>query len=500
MRTRASFSLAALLLVLSSAPALTALAQPIPAGEPSAVRFYQAPGRGFLMVDDSEVIGDLTPALGATFDYAHRPFALDDPDCITRPISMPCSRFELDVVRSVTTLQLTGAIGLADRVQIGLNVPVVLFTEGQGWAWTEGETPRSFPGGSGATLGDPRLHVLVSLIDPDEASGIGLGFVGWATAPLARAILPRRYVGDPSFAAGGHIVFSVRFSGFRAALNLGGAFHDDQTLLTSRRLSEMTWGAAASYDFEFRWLGLMAEIVGGTTFGLAFDSEAPTELRGAALFHIDDVHIEVGGGAGLAYAIGVPVGRVTAGISWIPSPARDTDGDRLADGSDACPAEREDVDGFDDDDGCPDADNDEDGVLDGSDRCPTDPEDRDEHEDEDGCPDTDDDGDGVLDGYDSCPRTPEDVDGDRDTDGCPDSDRDRDRIADDVDRCPDEAEDTDGFADEDGCPEVDFDGDGVEDEADECPDVAEDRDGHEDSDGCPEEAGPGEGGRRHRGR
>jgi len=50
----------------------------------------------------------------------------------------------------------------------------------------------------------------------------------------------------------------------------------------------------------------------------------------------------------------------------------DTDDDGLADADDSCPLEPEDVDGFQDDDGCPDADNDSDGLLDGVDPCPND--------------------------------------------------------------------------------------------------------------------------------
>ena len=114
-------------------------------------------------------------------------------------------------------------------------------------------------------------------------------------------------------------------------------------------------------------------------------------------------------------------------------------------------------------------------------------------EDEDGCPDDDNDGDGVRDGFDSCPNDAEDMDGDRDEDGCPDDDTDRDGIDDVNDQCPNEAEDADGFGDEDGCPEDDFDGDGIPDDGDECPDAAEIMNGIDDEDGCPEPDDDGDG-------
>ncbi|MBX3246305.1 MAG: OmpA family protein [Myxococcales bacterium] len=54
---------------------------------------------------------------------------------------------------------------------------------------------------------------------------------------------------------------------------------------------------------------------------------------------------------------------------------------------DLCPGEPEDMDGFEDDDGCPDPDNDQDRILDVDDRCPNEPETYNGFEDEDGCPD-----------------------------------------------------------------------------------------------------------------
>jgi hypothetical protein len=96
---------------------------------------------------------------------------------------------------------------------------------------------------------------------------------------------------------------------------------------------------------------------------------------------------------------------------------------------------------------------DTDGVLGRSDQCPAAMEDLDGFEDADGCPDPDNDGDGRLDDGDQCPLHPEDVDGFEDVDGCPDPDNDVDGVADAVDQCPRQAENRNGIADEDGCPE-----------------------------------------------
>jgi len=125
----------------------------------------------------------------------------------------------------------------------------------------------------------------------------------------------------------------------------------------------------------------------------------------------------------------------------------DRDGDGIPDGVDQCPGIPEDLDGFQDDDGCPDVDNDNDGITDALDQCPNEPEDRDGWKDDDGCPDPDNDGDGIVDALDRCPNEPEDKDGWQDDDGCPDPDNDQDGVPDTADKCPNEP-----GVPPDGCP------------------------------------------------
>jgi len=186
-------------------------------------------------------------------------------------------------------------------------------------------------------------------------------------------------------------------------------------------------------------------------------------------------------------------------------PDLDNDGDGIPDLKDRCPNKAEDVDGFQDTDGCPDLDNDNDGIPDVKDKCPGDDknyldsrEDMDGFQDNDGCPDLDNDNDGIPDAVDKCPNQPEDKNGIEDTDGCPDGgkDSDKDGILDKNDKCPNEAEDMDGFKDNDGCPDLDNDKDGIPDMVDKCPgsdktvsgniNTKENYNGVEDTDGCPD--------------
>ncbi len=156
----------------------------------------------------------------------------------------------------------------------------------------------------------------------------------------------------------------------------------------------------------------------------------------------------VGGSTGVTDGYGAPDWRVFAMLGYT-MPADDTppdaDGDGIPDELDACPNEAEDLDGFEDEDGCPDLDNDGDGILDVDDKCPNEAEDLDGFEDEDGCPDPDNDGDGILDVDDKCPNEV----GPPENQGCPDPDRDGDGVPDRIDNCPDEP----GTVENQGCQE-----------------------------------------------
>jgi len=98
----------------------------------------------------------------------------------------------------------------------------------------------------------------------------------------------------------------------------------------------------------------------------------------------------------------------------------DRDGDRVLDEADKCPEQPEDIDGFEDKDGCPDVDNDKDGIVDANDKCPGEKEDVDGFEDNDGCSEPDNDEDGFADAEDKCPNKAEVINGIDDHDGCPD--------------------------------------------------------------------------------
>ncbi|MBU1240009.1 OmpA family protein [Myxococcota bacterium] len=204
------------------------------------------------------------------------------------------------------------------------------------------------------------------------------------------------------------------------------------------------------------------------------DRDAPMELMAGVQWRPHQtVSINFLGGtdAGLSQEYGrkVPF-RAGAHLVWHGALIQkvttvgDRDGDGIPDDIDACPDAKEDKDGFEDEDGCPDPDNDQDGIPDKLDKCPLEPEDEDGFEDSDGCPDPDNDGDGILDSADACPG----------------------KDADKKNNFKDTKEDKDGFQDDDGCPDPDNDGDGIPDKEDKCPNQKETFNGIDDTDGCPD--------------
>jgi outer membrane protein OmpA-like peptidoglycan-associated protein len=197
-------------------------------------------------------------------------------------------------------------------------------------------------------------------------------------------------------------------------------------------------------------VGALAKVALGDNWGLRFDGRvflAPASKLDDDPSIAPDWEVNLG-----AYMYFGGSSKPAPAPTPEPTPAvTDADGDGILDAQDKCPAEAEDKDGFQDDDGCADPDNDGDGVPDAQDKCPAEAEDKDGFQDDDGCADPDNDGDGVLDAQDKCPDAAEDKDGFQDDDACPDPDNDQDGVLDADDKCPDQLETKNGFQDKDGC-------------------------------------------------
>lgn len=434
------------------------------------------PGSGFGQVSSVETPGHLGSSFGLLVHYDHRPLSLANTSAET----------SADILTHQLVTDVMAGIGLGESAQLGIAVPILLDQ-------TPGNSAQlELPELQARALGDIRLVGRARLLSASSALGLGVeaqlslptgpstDLFGWGTFSLEPRILAE-YRPGPRLRFGLNVGAALlRHGQVTATTQL-----EEVTLLEIQQ--ELTWGVGTDVSLVPERLSLIGEAFGRVSTGayLSYPTEVMLGLRASPLSR----HwISLGGGAGLSSGYGTPMFRVLLGYSCTPDTRapQDADGDGLLDAKDSCPAQAEDADRFQDEDGCPELDNDQDLILDTADTCPLESEDKDDFQDADGCPEPDNDQDGVLDAQDRCPDSLEDIDRFSDEDGCLDPDNDQDGIKDVDDRCPDKAEDKDGLADEDGCPEDDADKDGVADTSDRCPTRPETINGNKDEDGCPD--------------
>ncbi len=221
-----------------------------------------------------------------------------------------------------------------------------------------------------------------------------------------------------------------------------------------------------------------------------FTSKALSQVQlggGARYTFENDISLLAGVDFAMLGGIGTAPVRGTLAVAWAPR-KHDADDDGVLDKNDECPEFKEDRDGFEDNDGCPDIDNDGDGVKDADDKCDGLKEDMDGFQDDDGCPDPDNDEDGIPDVDDHCPNVKGVWSKDPVERGCPDPDPDKDGVKGDADKCPN----VPGRAVDDGCPNPDWDGDGINNDEDKCPEVkGVPLPDYPDFKGCPDADGDG---------
>jgi outer membrane protein OmpA-like peptidoglycan-associated protein len=487
-RLRSAFAVVVCLLFATVASAQTPT-QPLKDGEYTVQRFAPAPGpRNLITVEGARTDGQMAFSLGIVGNYGNDPFVINIKPCTP---TATCDRRDLEIVQTMLTADLLASLTVVPRVQIGLRLPYT-YVKGAGLTTDPNDNAygQQLRGGlEGSGLGDPMVEAKIRAFgSPGDDTVIGFALFG--TAPVADAVsgTKDKMIGDSSATFGVRGIYDGQWGRFGAALNVAGVYRGEALVGPTHLGSELRYGVGASYEVS-PILNVMAEGFGSTKFSSeagtnALEADFAGQLRPLS----SRLAILAGAGVGIVQAVGVPSVRAFAGASFTFEKS-DEDGDGISDDKDQCPAAAEDMDGFQDADGCPDPDNDGDGILDANDKCPSEPETKNDYQDADGCPDEvpDRDNDGVADTEDKCPDEggPTVIRRKGEFYGCPD--RDKDGVPDKIDKCPDEPEDTDGYQDADGCPDPDNDGDGILDVDDQCVDVPEVMNGYQDADGCPDE-------------
>ncbi|MES1175701.1 MAG: OmpA family protein [Myxococcales bacterium] len=410
-------------------------------------------GSDWFAADSLDMRGNGRLVLGLTADWAYKPLVAYAPngDEQTAVIKHQFfSHFGADVL-------------IADRLRLGINVPVALYQSGD--SATVGNT--TFASNNATAFGDLRLAADLRLFGE---------YRGPAELAIGAAVyLPTgskdAFTGDGKVRLAPRALLAGELGPFVYALRAGFLYRaNDAGFDGLSKGNEVFGAAAAGLRVAEERLVIGPELYGSTSTanGDSFFARrtSPFEiLFGAHYLVSNDVRLGLGVGPGLTRGVGSPQVRGLLSLEWAPDVEKpalapsDRDQDGILDVDDACP----DVAGVKTGDpktnGCPavpkpDKDRDHDGILDAADACPDEAGVKTEDPKTNGCPPPKDrDHDTIIDDEDACPDEPGVKTEDPKTNGCPPPrDRDKDGILDDLDACPDAP----GPANEDpkknGCP------------------------------------------------
>ncbi len=247
---------------------------------------------------------------------------------------------------NVVAANLAAGVVAADQVRFDLSVPFYLASNG--------------PAGSqGASLGDVRLSSLVAVMQPDATGRYGLGFVAALDVPTGR---PEDFLGDTGVAGLLAVVNTVEAEAITVTTQLGArlAPNSDPDVRPAPTEGGDTLEAGAAIGY------LIDDMTGFTVeadVGLPFDPSVRKAIGVGAettlsVRHIRDggAHVSGGLGFGLGRGAGASPVRILIGGGFGSASAtpKDSDGDGMVDRDDQCVSQPETVNGFQDEDGCPD--------------------------------------------------------------------------------------------------------------------------------------------------
>ena len=231
--------------------------------------------------------------------------------------------------------------------------------------------------GSFSAMGDLRVGAIVPAISADgKRPGIALAPSIWVPTGDSE-----HFVGNPGFGWGGVVSVAQELDRIGWVANVGARVGRSDPARNLSGGSGVLLGAGAHYlvtdSLAVLW---EATIHGGTGW-----TQFPLETMASSRFRLPGgVWASLGVGGGLNDDAGTSAMRVMASFGWnkrteerkeefqgwLADPNADRDGDGLVDSEDDCPDQPETVDGFTDDDGCPELDGDSDGVPFERDLCP----------------------------------------------------------------------------------------------------------------------------------
>jgi hypothetical protein len=331
---------------------------------------------GFVGVQGTRTPGSEMCTVGWFFSYAYDPLLVGTRD-----------RDDVSIVQHRLAADLSAQIGIGGRAAFGAGLPMVLVQTGQS-AFPDDPSLPVF------AVGDPRLQARYRLVgdDADEQSehhdGPGMALQLGAALPAGRR---DSLTGEGALRTHLQLLGDFQLLGAGVGASLGWLHRvKPRELLDSARFRDEV-SFALGLKMPLPWfpdVAAVLEVRGSTDAGAPFSDRATTPLEGdlGARIALGDVTLVAAAGTAFTGGAGSPTVRGIVGLWWAPRPS-DADGDGIDDGDDQCPPLAEDLDGFQDQDGCPDPDNDGDWIPDADDLCPDTAPEEGRDLDEDGCQD-----------------------------------------------------------------------------------------------------------------
>ncbi|MCA9536369.1 MAG: hypothetical protein KC593_21955 [Myxococcales bacterium] len=289
------------------------------------------------------------------------------------------------VVRHRLSMDALFQLGLGGRFALAVDVPFTPFQTGAPRALADGGESLD-----GAALGDVRvtgrLRMLGAPADvtASRADGPGLAGMLTVTLPTAQGV---GFQGSTLPEIDVAVIGDFHILNLGIGASLGARIRPDRVRIGDRvHGSELHWGLGVAMPLPiYPDLVALLEVRGSSGFTGRYNS--PTEVDLGLRFKLGSFHLSLMGGVGFPHrAVGAPSARAMLGLRYAPEHG-DKDLDGIPDNVDLCPLLPEDLDGFEDEDGCSDPDNDNDLIPDADDQCPNDTAEEDRDLDEDGCTD-----------------------------------------------------------------------------------------------------------------
>ena len=324
-------------------------------------RFEMAPSvEDGLVVQDPSVLHHMAWSMNAALGFT---------DTLLRVVPKTSDNNAVNVIGPRLSAYLDFAMGLRERFELNVAVPFAVVQSTQ-----SGTAAGIMLNNAGAgAVGDARVGGSVLLYG--RTAGPQVGLAATLAVPVGSQ---NSFTGDHG--VGAELLATAGFAGpgYRVIVNGGVRYRPEADYVTSDQGTELVGRAGVlvpvgsqrlmtSLEFD-----LMARASGRDAF-TALGSPI-LALLGARYHFPGGLRTGAGVGVGLTEAPGSPAVRALVTVGYSPEPKRprlglvprpdDADGDGIVDVDDKCPSQPEDMNGFEDADGCPDVPSDKDKLVD----------------------------------------------------------------------------------------------------------------------------------------